>query len=69
MANLLDDETGAFLVLINEEGQHSLWPEAIAVPSGWDTIHSSDSRANCLAYIKAHWTDMRPESLRRASLQ
>jgi MbtH protein len=69
MANLLDDETGTFLVLVNKEGQHSLWPEAIAVPAGWDTVHRPDARENCLAYIKAHWIDMRPESLRRASLK
>jgi MbtH protein len=68
MASLLDDETGTFLVLVNEEGQYSLWPEAISVPAGWNTVHQPDTRANCLAYIKAHWIDMRPESLRRASL-
>jgi MbtH protein len=68
MANLLDDETGTFLVLVNEEGQHSLWPQSIAVPDGWTAVHHPDTRKNCLAYIKDNWTDMRPVSLRRASL-
>jgi MbtH protein len=68
MRNLLDDEAGTFLVLVNEEGQHSLWPEGIAVPPGWNAVHRSDTRQNCLAYIKEHWIDMRPESLRRITL-
>ena len=69
MTNLLDDQNGVFLVLENEEGQHSLWPEPIAVPAGWNVIHGPDVRQNCLAYIKEHWTDMRPRSLRRLSIQ
>jgi MbtH protein len=69
MPNLLDDEVGTFLVLVNEEGQHSLWPEGIAVPAGWNAVHRPDTRKNCLAYIKESWIDMRPESLRRTSLQ
>ena len=68
MANLLDDENGTFLVLVNDEGQHSLWPEPIAVPLGWNIVHSADTRQNCLAYIKENWTDMRPMSLRRAEV-
>ena len=24
-----------FVVLVNHEGQHSLWPSALAVPDGW----------------------------------
>jgi MbtH protein len=67
MKNLLDDESANFIVLVNDEGQHSLWPEAITVPHGWTVVHNSDTRQNCLTYVKEHWTDMRPESLRRAS--
>jgi len=66
MANLLDDETGTFLVLVNEECQYSLSPEPIKVPDGWTAAHHPDTRQNCLAYIKEHWIDMRPASLRRA---
>jgi MbtH protein len=66
MANLLDDETGTFLVLVNEEGQYSLWPEPLQVPDGWTAVHRPDTRQNCLAYISENWTDMRPASLRSA---
>jgi MbtH protein len=64
MANLLDDAEGTFLVLVNAEGQHSMWPEPIAVPQGWTIVHTADTKQNCLAYVETHWTDMRPQSLR-----
>jgi MbtH protein len=66
--NLLDNMDGTFLVLTNDEGQHSLWPEPIAVPAGWSVVHPADTRQNCLDYIGRNWTDMRPLSLQRASL-
>jgi MbtH protein len=63
MTNPFEDENGVYHVLVNEEGQHSLWPSFIAVPAGWTIVHESDSRAACLEYISKHWTDLRPKSL------
>lgn len=63
MSALFDDVDGEFLVLVNEENQHSLWPAVVDVPVGWQTAHGRDSRQNCLAYVDRHWTDMRPASL------
>jgi MbtH protein len=63
MANLLDDGAAAFLVVVNDEGQHSIWPDAIVVPAGWTTVRRADTRQNCLTYINENWTDMRPKSL------
>jgi MbtH protein len=63
MTNPFEDENGVYHVLVNEEGQHSLWPTFIDVPKGWTIIHKSDSRAACLEFINKHWTDMRPNSL------
>ena len=63
MTNPFEDENGVYHVLINEEGQHSLWPSFIEVPQGWTIIHKSDSRAACLEFISQNWTDMRPNSL------
>ena len=63
MTNPFEDENGVFHVLINDEGQHSLWPSFIEVPQGWRIIHESDSRAACLDFINKNWTDMRPASL------
>jgi MbtH protein len=65
MSNPFEDENGIFLVLVNEEGQHSLWPEFIEVPAGWATAHGPDTRSACLEYVERNWTDMRPSSLAR----
>jgi MbtH protein len=63
LTNPFEDENGVYHVLINDEGQHSLWPSFVEVPKGWTIIHKSDSRAACLEFITRHWTDMRPNSL------
>jgi uncharacterized protein YbdZ (MbtH family) len=64
--NPFDDETGTFLVLVNDEGQHSLWPTFADTPAGWRQVYGEASREECLAYIEEHWTDIRPKSLREA---
>ncbi|MBV2354295.1 MbtH family protein [Streptomyces sp. J2-1] len=66
MSNPFDDETGRFLVLVNDEGQHSLWPADLTVPGGWRSDGPERSRQECLEAIEAAWTDMRPASLVRA---
>lgn len=63
MTNPFDDEDGTYLVLINEEGQHSLWPAFAEVPAGWTIAHPESSRQACLDYVEATWTDLRPRSL------
>jgi MbtH protein len=63
MANPFDNEDGVFLVLVNGENQHSLWPADITVPGGWTITHDADTRAACLEYVERHWTDLRPASL------
>ena len=66
MMNPFEDPEAAYLVLVNAENQHSLWPVFIEVPAGWTTAHGPDGRQACLDYIDANWTDMRPASLIRA---
>jgi uncharacterized protein YbdZ (MbtH family) len=61
--NPFDDENGEFLVLVNHEGQYSLWPTFRDVPAGWTPTGPRGSRKDCLEYVEAHWTDMRPRSL------
>jgi MbtH protein len=63
MTNPFEDESGVFHVLVNDEGQHSLWPSFKDVPAGWTIVHKSDTRAACLDYIEKNWTDLRPKSL------
>jgi uncharacterized protein YbdZ (MbtH family) len=57
-----DVEEAGYLVLANELGQHSLWPEAIDVPSGWRVVFGGAGRRECLAYVTANWTDITPKS-------
>jgi MbtH protein len=63
MSNPFDDDEAAFLVLVNDEGQHSLWPAFAEVPAGWHEVFRADRKDPCLEYVEAHWTDMRPRSL------
>ncbi|MEV8086777.1 MbtH family protein [Streptomyces nigra] len=63
--NPFDDDEGRFLVLVNDEGQHSLWPSFAEVPGGWTVVFGEDSRQACLDYVDTHWTDLRPRSLAR----
>jgi len=66
MANPFEDPDASYRVLVNHEGQHSLWPAAQPVPDGWTVAHDTDSRPACLEYIETNWTDMRPKSLIQA---
>ncbi|WPB93175.1 MbtH family protein [Streptomyces malaysiensis] len=63
MSNPFENPDGRYLVLVNEEGQHSLWPAFAEVPAGWTVAHGEDDRQACLDYANEHWTDMRPKSL------
>ncbi|KOV57632.1 protein mbtH [Streptomyces sp. AS58] len=63
MSNPFDNAEGTFLVLANDENQHSLWPEFVEIPAGWTVVHPADSKQSCLDYIEANWIDMRPKSL------
>ncbi|WP_082812551.1 SIP domain-containing protein [Cellulomonas timonensis] len=64
--NPFDDEDGAFLVLVNDEEQFSLWPSFAEVPSGWSVAQGESTRADSLDYVERTWTDLRPRSLREA---
>ncbi|MFI6049292.1 MbtH family protein [Streptomyces violascens] len=66
MSNPFDDQDGTFLVLVNDEGQHSLWPAFAQQPDGWKVALGEGPRDAALAFIEEHWTDMRPRSLREA---
>ncbi|PVC82326.1 MULTISPECIES: MbtH family protein [Streptomyces] len=63
MTNPFEDEDGTYLVLVNHEGQHSLWPAFAEVPGGWTVAHPEDTRQACLDYVEQNWTDLRPKSL------
>lgn len=60
-----EQDTGLYLVVINDEEQYSLWAAESPLPGGWHATGQRGNRLQCLAYIKETWTDMRPLSLRQ----
>jgi MbtH protein len=67
-AQMKRDETEdntIYKVVVNHEEQYSIWPADRENPLGWNDAGKSGSKAECLAYIKEVWTDMRPLSLRK----
>ncbi len=64
MTNPFEDPDGRYVVLVNAEDQHSLWPSFVDVPSGWTVAFGEESRPACLDYVERNWTDLRPRTLR-----
>jgi MbtH protein len=69
MANPFENPDGSYYVLVNAEGQHSLWPAFVEVPAGWDAVHGEAPRDACVDFINEHWTDLRPRSLVKATAE
>lgn len=63
MSNPFEDDNASYCVLINAEGQYSLWPDFAEVPAGWTVALPSTTRQKCLDHVNEHWVDMRPRSL------
>ncbi len=66
MTSIFDDETTMFEVVLNQEKQYSIWPQDREIPEGWTAVGMAGTKDECLDHIQKVWTDMRPESLRRA---
>jgi uncharacterized protein YbdZ (MbtH family) len=60
-----DEDKTIYKVVINDEEQYSIWPDYRENPLGWKDAGKVGPKAECLAYIKEVWTDMRPLSLRK----
>ncbi|MGH9337998.1 MAG: MbtH family protein [Vicinamibacteria bacterium] len=59
-----DDKT-VYRVVVNHEEQYSIWPAHKEIPLGWRDAGKSGLKAECLAFVKEVWTDMRPLSVRK----
>ncbi len=59
------DDTTIYKVVMNHEEQYSIWPDYKEIPSQWIHVGKTGPKAECLAYIKEVWIDMRPLSLRK----
>ncbi len=58
-----------YIVLINHEEQHSLWPAYKAIPGGWRQVGPRGSKAECLEYVEKVWTDITPLSVRKRNVR
>ncbi|QYF92620.1 MbtH family NRPS accessory protein [Massilia sp. PAMC28688] len=59
-------DNSVFMVVINHEEQYSIWADDSAPPAGWTALGVKGSKQDCLDYIRTHWVDMTPASLRQA---
>ena len=59
------EDNTIYKVVVNHEEQYSIWPVNRENPLGWNDAGKTGPKADCLAYIKEVWTDMRPLSLRK----
>lgn len=55
-----------YAVVVNDEGQYSIWPLKKDLPLGWQATGFSGKKEDCLFHIRVVWTDIRPKSLRDA---
>jgi MbtH protein len=60
-----NEDTTTYKVVLNHEEQYSIWPADRENALGWRDAGKTGPKAECLAYIKEVWTDMRPLSLRK----
>lgn len=61
-----EEDRTIYRVVVNHEEQYSIWAADRDLPLGWRDGGKEGPKADCLAYIKEVWTDMRPLSLRQA---
>ena len=61
-----EDENHIYHVVMNHEKQYSIWRANREIPAGWREAGKTGPKAECLAYIKEVWTDMRPLSVRKS---
>jgi MbtH protein len=60
-----EEDKTVYTVVVNHEEQYSIWPVNKEIPPGWREAGKSGQKAECLAYVKEVWVDMRPLSLRQ----
>lgn len=56
-------QDGSLNVVINDSGAYSIWPENREIPRGWRATGATGSKAECLEFIREHWSDLKPAGL------
>jgi MbtH protein len=65
MSEEQQDDLTIYKVVVNDEEQYSIWPADRENPAGWRDAGKQGRKADCLAFIREVWTDMRPLSVRQ----
>jgi MbtH protein len=60
-----DEDNRIYKVVVNHEEQYSIWIADRENALGWKDAGKVGPKKECLEYIDAVWTDMRPLSLRK----
>jgi MbtH protein len=60
-----DEDPRVYTVVVNQEGQYSIWLTDSPIPKGWSEVGKTGTRAECLAHVGSVWTDMRPINFRQ----
>lgn len=66
MSNVVSAAEVLFDVVVNDEGQYSIWASGKHLPQGWRAVGKQGTKESCLDYINDVWVDMRPISLQRS---
>lgn len=64
-SEVMEQAGSEWQVVVNDEGQYSVWVLDRPPPEGWHGEGTTGSRQDCLDHIDQVWTDLRPLSLRR----
>ena len=64
MSNKWSIDGDTFKVLVNSEGQYSIWPSGKEIPKGWTQFGEEGTKDECLKLVDTEWQDMRPNSLK-----
>lgn len=61
----MDEDKFEYMVLMNHEEQHCLWPTFKDIPAGWTQVGPVGSKQVCLDYVEEAWPDITPLSVRK----
>ncbi|HJQ37829.1 MAG TPA: MbtH family protein [Thermoanaerobaculia bacterium] len=56
----MQDDDAIYKVVVNQEGQYSIWPADKPNALGWTDYGFSGRKEEALRRIEEIWTDMRP---------
>jgi MbtH protein len=68
MSSLHNQQT-EFVVVVNDEGQYSIWRADSQLPLGWRATGFRGLERECLDNITEVWADMTPSSVLRQQIQ